>query len=109
MSNFISLYKDLGIARPTIIKIIDRFVDEVGNEDERMEDVMDSLSLLNQRADKYTPEEARKLISWYITIHDECVSDNSDDFSGVEVYNAKQKIKRFDNAMSVIELNLMNL
>ena len=103
MTNFVSLKKDLNISKSTIIKIIDRFVEEVGINDERMEQVMDANTLLHQHGDTYTLPEAEQLIGWYITSHDECVLDNEDDFSGIEVYQAEQKHQRYDNAMSIIQ------
>lgn len=99
----VSLKKDLNIYKSAIRKNIDAFVEEVGLEDERMEEVMDALTLLHQRSDKYTVEDANTLIQWYITPHDECVWDNPEDFNPLQVYAANKKIEKFEKAQSVLE------
>ena len=101
-TNFISLH-EIGMTKAMIRKQIDRFVDEVSVNDERMEQVMDALTLLNQHEDKYTATEAETLLSWYITSHDECVDENQEGFTGLEVYRVKKKIERYDKAMDTIE------
>ena len=99
----VSLKKDLNIYKSAIRKNIDAFIEEVGLEDERMEDAMDAMTLLHQRGDKYTAKEANSLIQWYITPHDECVWDNPDDFNSLQVYAANKKIEKFEKAQSILE------
>jgi hypothetical protein len=98
----VSLKKDLNINKSAIRNNVDRFVEENGLEDERMELAMDALTLLHQRGDSYTPDEALMLISWYITAHDECVWDNEDDFSALQIYAANKKIKKYEAAINFI-------
>ena len=100
---FVKLKKDLNIYKSSIRHAIDRFVEEVGTEDERMEEVMDALTLLHKRGDKYTISEAELLIEWYINSHDECVWDNPDDFSALQVYAANKKIEKYNKAKSILE------
>ena len=99
----VKLKKDLNIYKSSIRANIDAFVDEVGLKDERMEGVMDALTLLQQRGDKYTVAEAELLIQWYITPHDECVWDNPEDFNPLQVYAANKKIEKFEKAKSILE------
>ena len=99
----VKLKKDLNIYKSSIRANVDAFVEEVGLKDERMESVMDVLTLLQQRGDKYTIAEAELLIQWYITSHDECVWDNPDDFNSLQVYAANKKIEKFEKAQSILE------
>ena len=98
----VSLKKDLNINKSAIRNNIDKFVEEYGIEDERMELAMDAMTLLHQRGDSYTSDDALMLISWYITSHDECVWDNEDDFSPLQVYSANKKIEKYNKAISFI-------
>jgi len=99
----ISLSKDLNITKSAIRKQIDRFAEEFGTSDERWEEAMDVMTLLYDRGDVYTLDEAQILISWYVSAHDECVYDNEDDYSAVEVYQATKKIEKQEKAMKIIE------
>lgn len=99
----VKLKKDLNIYKSSIRANVDAFIDEVGLQDERMESVMDVLTLLHQRGDKYTVAEAKLLIQWYITSHDECVWDNPEDFNPLQVYAANKKIEKFEKAQSILE------
>ena len=99
----ISLSKDLNITKNAIRKQIDRFAEEFGTSDERWEEAMDVMTLLYDRGDVYTLDEAQILISWYVSAHDECVYDNEDDYSAVEVYQATKKIEKQEKAMKIIE------
>lgn len=99
----ISLKKDLNINKSALRITIDKFIEEVGLEDERMEDAMDALTLLHRRGDKYTINEVEILIGWYITAHDECVWDNPDDFHSLQVYAANKKIEKYEAAVKFLE------
>tara|TARA_R110000772_G_scaffold59349_1_gene134414 strand:- start:424 stop:738 length:315 start_codon:yes stop_codon:yes gene_type:complete len=99
----VSLKKDLNINKSAIRNNIDQFVHDVGFQDDRIENAMDALTLLQQRGDSYTTDEAKQLISWYITSHDETVWDNEDDFTALQVYTVNKKMDKYDNAVSYIE------
>ena len=99
----ISLKKDLNINKSALRITIDKFVEEVGLEDERMEEAMDALTLLHQRGDKYTVNEIELLIEWYITPHDECVWENPEDFHSLQVYAANKKIEKYEIAKKVLQ------
>lgn len=99
----VRLKKDLNINKSALRYNIDRFIDEVGLEDERMEEAMDAMTLLGQRGDKYTIEETSLLLEWYITSHDECVWDNPDDFNPLQVYAANKKIEKYEVAKKVLQ------
>ena len=103
MQNLISLKKDLNINKSAIRKNIDQFVEWNGLEDERMEEAMDVMTLLHQRGDNYTKEEAALILKWYVTSSDHCVWENDEDYSAVEVYQATKKIERYENAMKILE------
>jgi hypothetical protein len=98
----VSLKKDLNINKSAIRNNIDRFVEECGLEDERMELAMDTLTLLHQRGDSYTPNEVMMIISWYVTSHDECVWDNPDDFHPLQVYAVNKKVEKYEAAINFI-------
>ena len=99
----ISLKKDLNINKSALRNTIDKFVEEVGLKDERMEEAMDALTLLHQLGDKYTVSETELLIEWYITAHDECVWDNPDDYNSLQVYAANKKIEKYEAAKKVLQ------
>ena len=97
----VSLKKDLNINKSAIRKNVDVFMFE--NEgDERMEEAMDVSTLLFQRGDRYSVEEALQIIEWYITPHDECVWDNEDDFHPLQVYAANKKIQKHEAAFNFL-------
>ena len=97
----VSLKKDLNINKSAIRKNVDMFMLE--NEgDERMEEAMDVSTLLFQRGDRYSVEEALQIIEWYITPHDECVYDNEDDFHPLQVYAANKKIEKHEAAFNFL-------
>jgi hypothetical protein len=99
----ISLKKDLGITKNAIRIQIDRFANEVGTQDERWESAMDAMTILKDRGDICNLDEAELLVSWYVSAHDECVWENEEDYSALEVYQAKKKLERQENAMKIIE------
>ena len=98
-----SLKQDLNISKVAIRKAIDQFAECADKEDERWEEAMDAMTLLHIRGDRYTKEEASALIAWYVTPHDECVIDNAEDYSNIEVYTAEKKEQRLWKAMQVLE------
>lgn len=103
-----NLEQDLGISKQAIRNAIDKFIEEVGLQDERMEQVMDALTLLNDRGGMYTANEAEFLVNWYFTAHDDCVVDNPEDFLSIEVHTANKKLKRLENALSIISAHKHN-
>jgi hypothetical protein len=99
----ISLKKDLNINKSAIRKNIDTYVEYNGYTEERFEEAMDVMTLLHQRGDNYTKQEAQLIMGWYLTPHDDCVWDNEEDFSAVEVYQVNKKYERMNKAMEIIE------
>ena len=98
-----SLKKDIGISKMSIRKAIDEFAECADRDDERWEQALDAMTLLHIRGDQYTKEEVSDLISWYVTPHDECVEENPEDFSNVEVYTVEKKMQRLDKAMQILQ------
>ena len=103
MTTTISLKKDLNITKSVIRKQIDRFADEAGTQDDRWESAMDAMTLLHERGDVYTLDEAELLVNWFVSAHDECVYENEEDYSAVEVHVANLKIRKQDDALIYIE------
>jgi hypothetical protein len=58
--------------------------------------------LINRRTQVYPVSEAEILIEYYLTSHDECVLENSEDFSSIEIYTAQAKENRFERARQII-------
>ena len=59
--------------------------------------------LLARPTQQYTLEEVRILSGFFCSAHDECVEENQDDFTPLEIWTAKRKIQRADKACKVLE------
>jgi hypothetical protein len=57
---------------------------------------------INRRTQVYSVEEASILIENYLTSHDECVMENPEDFSSIEVYTATAKDNRLNKAIEIL-------
>jgi hypothetical protein len=57
---------------------------------------------INRRTQVYSVEEASILIEEYLTSHDECVMENPEDFSSIEVYTATAKENRLNKAIEIL-------
>jgi hypothetical protein len=86
------LKNDLGLHKQVLKNIFKEAYSEV-LEDERVERGLDLVEgLLNRRGQGYTADEVLEIINTaYFTAHDECVLDNEDDYSNVEVATSQKK------------------
>lgn len=104
------ILNDLGISKNSIKKKILEHMDYMGNSDEADDRGLTlANTLIHKRTQMYTTNECECLLSWYFTSHDECVIDNKEDYSPLEVYQSKQKMYRYDSAMEVIKSLNLNL
>ena len=102
------ILKDLGFSKNSIKKKIAEHMDYMGNSPEADErGLTKANSLISSRTQMYTEDEFECMVAWYFTSHDECVLDNQEDYSPVEVYQSKQKMYRYESAMEIIN-NLSN-
>ena len=103
MENLIHLKNDLGINKTSIWKSYKNDGEHLPTNEhtERGFDVV--VDLLNIRTQKYTKEESRVLVGCYLSSHDYCVVDNSDDFTPLEVYQANEKYKRYEMALDKLK------
>ena len=102
----VHLYNDLKISKATVLRIVKESIDNFNSVDELMLDnpeIFVVKELLERRGQSYTIQEALMILPYYITSHDECVYDNEEDFSSIEVYTVSQKIKRFDAAKTALD------
>ena len=100
----VHLHKDLGIYKAAIKNSVEELVNELsqGEIEERVT-LEEAVRLINRRGSTYTIAEAEVLVSWYVTAHDECVSENPDDFEPLQVYVANKKIERSEKALEIIQ------
>ena len=87
------LAHDFGISKATLKR---KFTVWYG--DRRDEDSDRARSLLARHTQRYTLEEVELLAGYYLSAHDECVLDNSEEHTPLEVYNAEQAQAKFDAA-----------
>ena len=91
----VHLLDDLGVYKATLKR---NFADnDRGAEFDR------DRELLARRTQRYTLEEAEVLLGWCSTSHDDCVDENPEDYSPIEVYTARQKLLRRDDAVARLE------
>lgn len=69
------------------------------NDNDRGKEHDEFVTLIAKRTQSYTIPELELLFSWLWTSHDDCVDQNSDDYSALEVYQSQQKIKRGQEAL----------
>jgi hypothetical protein len=103
MENLIHLKNDLGINKVAIWKSYEvdgSHLRDVEHTERGFDEVRD---LLNRRTQRYTVEECRELIGCYLSSHDYCVIDNSDDFTPLEVYHANEKYKRYEMVLDKLK------
>lgn len=94
-SHTVHLLDDLGVYKATLKR---NFADnDRGAEFDR------DRELLARRTQRYTLEEAEVLLGWCSTAHDDCVDENPEDYSPIEVYTARQKLLRRDEAVARLE------
>lgn len=100
MEKLIHLKNDLGINKVAIWKSYDADGSHL-RDVEHTERGFDELkSLLEKRTQKYTKDECKVLVGNYITSHDDCVMDNPDDFTPLEVYQANEKYNRYKSVLN---------
>lgn len=58
--------------------------------------------LLARRTQRYTLAELQALSGWFWTAHDECVDENPEDYSHVEVHTSRRKMSDGEGAIAVI-------
>jgi len=93
------LKNDLGINKSSVKKSYEADGEHL-SEREHTERGFDIIrELLNRRTQNYTKEEATHLVECYMTSHDYCVIDNHYDFEPIEVYQAEQKMERYNLAI----------
>ena len=96
---------DLGLNKTTIKKIVYEYYSYLSDNEfkERGFDVVKEL--VDRRTQYYTPEESKVLVGNYLSSHDYCVIDNTGfgEFSGVEEYQAREKLDRVERAERIIE------
>lgn len=67
----------------------------------------DVRKLLTERRQDYTADECRKLFGFLWTAHDDCVSDNADEYSRLKVRTARAKI--LNGVTSIAMLDALEL
>jgi hypothetical protein len=97
------IYNDLGIYKNAIKQPIKYYLDILSTEEADERGLTQAVELINKRTQMYTPEEASRLISWYVSSHDDCVVENPEDFHPLQVYNATEKFARYDRAYNKIK------
>lgn len=97
------IYNDLGIYKNAIKQQIKDYLDMLSIEEADERGLTEAAALINKRTQMYTPEEASRLISWYVSSHDECVIDNPEDFHPLQIHTATAKFARYDKAYNKIK------
>ena len=102
MGFLIHLKNDLGINKSTIRKSYENDGEHLppNEHTERGFDVV--RDLLNRRTQRYSVDECVTLVETYMSSHDHCVLDNYYDFSSIEVYQANEKLQRYNKAMFLL-------
>jgi hypothetical protein len=97
------IYNDLGIYKNAIKQQIKDYLDMLSTDEANERGLTEAAELINKRTQMYTLEESNRLISWYISSHDECVVDNPEDFHPLQIHTATEKMARFDKAYNKIK------
>jgi len=103
MEKLIHLKDDLGINKSAIVKSYENDGEHLSPKEHTERGFDEIRDLLNRRTQRYTVEECRELIGCYLSSHDYCVVDNSDDFTPIEVYQANQKWERYERAIKKLQ------
>ena len=102
MTNNYHLSVDLGLNKQALKRSFEENYGEYSS-DEIKERGLDLVKfLLNKPTQRYTANEVQLLVEAYWTAHDECVLDNEDDYSNIEVYHAQKKEALVDKVMKII-------
>ena len=106
--------KQLGYTEKSIVKAIQRFIDEQGtHDDERISVAKKDLSLLKKimslgkEKGGFDLDTAETLVWWSVTSSDECCLDNREDYEPWEVALATRKMNKLNKALEIIN-NLKN-
>lgn len=103
MEKLFHLKDDLGINKLSVRKSYENDGEHLP-ENEHTERGFDRVrDLLNKRTQLYNREDSEVLVDCYMSSHDFCVLDNSDDFSSIEVYQAEQKWERYKSALDKLK------
>ena len=62
-------------------------------------------AIISRKGNEYTAEEAKEIVISYITSHDDCVMDNSDDFHRLVVHQTELKVGRSERALEILNTN----
>ena len=88
------LLRDFGVRKSTLVR---NFMDN-----DRGDDCDPVMRLLVERRQTYTLAEIEKLFGFLMTAHHECILENPDDYTPLEVHTAKQVEARYDAAMTTL-------
>lgn len=88
----------LEISKASLLKKIDREYDR--------EEATRAGDLLRRRGKYYTLAEIEFIAGFMVSSHDACVFDNPEDYSALEVYQAKQIHARYDRVLEKLEAML---
>jgi hypothetical protein len=91
------------ISKQSIKRNIDFYSGQIDSRDERYPALMKVSELINLRTNYYSLNELEILFDWYVTSSDECAVDHPEDYNPLVVYQAEQKIDRYDNAMKMLK------
>jgi len=89
------LLGDLGLRKTTVKRNFE--------DNDRGPELDNVRELLARRTQHYTLEEIRVLSGFFCSAHDECVEENPDDFTPLEIWTAKRKIQRAEKACKALE------
>lgn len=103
MGKLIHLKNDLGINKATIWRSYENDGEHLPSEEHTERGFDELRRLLDRRTQRYTKEECSVLVDCYLSSHDYCVLDNSDDFLPIEVYQANEKYGRFNEALEKLK------
>jgi hypothetical protein len=102
MEKTFHLKQDLGINKQVLVRHFKEQYGELPSE-EFKERGLDMIQfLLNKPTQRYTTMEVRLILREYWTSHDDCVYENEDDFSNIEVYHVNKKIKLIEDAYKLM-------
>lgn len=89
------LLKDFGVYKSLLVKNF--------SDNDRGPEHDEARHLLTRRTQRYTPSELEVLFDYLWTAHDDCVSENPEDYTALEVYNARRKIENGEAAKNLLE------
>jgi hypothetical protein len=90
----------LGVSKKRVQNIIKEQYDY--SDDGRFDGVW---AIISRKGNEYTAEEAKEIVISYITSHDDCVMDNSDDFHRLVVHQTELKVGRSERAIEILNTN----